>query len=66
MKLRSVPVRDDARVVFMLSGVEMRRMDTLRKRHVDGSFTSDVNKVLDSMAAKEYLQWVMSSQSSAR
>lgn len=34
------------------------------KRHVDGSFTSDVNKVLDSMAAKEYLLWVMTSKPS--
>jgi len=35
-----------------------------RRRHVDGSFTSDVNKVLDSIAAKEYLQWVMNSKTS--
>lgn len=35
-----------------------------RRRHVDGSFTSDVNKVLDSIAAKEYLQWVMNSKAS--
>lgn len=66
VKLRSVPARDDACVVFMLSAVETRRVDALHRRHVDGSFTSDVNKVLDSIAAKEYLQWVMSSQSSAR
>lgn len=35
-----------------------------RRRHVDGSFTSDVSKVLDSMAAKEYLLWVMTSKPS--
>lgn len=34
------------------------------RRHVDGSFTSDVNKVLDSMAAKEYLLWVMTQKAS--
>lgn len=66
VKLRSVVGHDDAHVVFMLSAVQMRSADALRRRHVDGSFTSDVNKVLDSIAAKEYLQWVMSSQSSAR
>ncbi|KAF3857342.1 hypothetical protein F7725_009201, partial [Dissostichus mawsoni] len=32
-----------------------RRGVALSRRHVDGSFTSDVNKVLDSLAAKEYL-----------
>lgn len=39
-----------------------RGANLLRRRHVDGSFTSDVNKVLDSMAAKEYLQWLMNSK----
>jgi hypothetical protein len=34
----------------------------MSRRHVDGSFTSDVNKVLDSLAAKEYLLWVMTSK----
>lgn len=44
---------------------EMERWgETFSKRHVDGSFTSDVNKVLDSMAAKEYLLWVMTSKPS--
>ncbi|XP_041834474.1 glucagon-1-like [Melanotaenia boesemani] len=38
---------------------------TLRsERHVDGSFTSDVNKVLDAMAAKKYLLWVMTAKPS--
>lgn len=41
-----------------------RREDEFSKRHVDGTFTSDVNKVLDSMAAKEYLLWVMTSKPS--
>lgn len=36
----------------------------LSKRHVDGSFTSDVNKVLDSMAAKELILWAMNSRPS--
>lgn len=43
--------------------VYVLRSETHR-RHVDGSFTSDVNKVLDSMAAKEYLIWVMTSKPS--
>lgn len=38
--------------------------EAFSRRHVDGSFTSDVNKVLDSMAAKEYLLWVMTSKPS--
>lgn len=66
VKLCSMMGHDNARVMFMLSAVQTRGADALRRRHVDGSFTSDVNKVLDSMAAKEYLQWVMGSQSSAR
>lgn len=36
----------------------------LSRRHVDGSFTSDVNKVLDSMAAKELILWAMNSRPS--
>lgn len=38
--------------------------EAFSRRHVDGSFTSEVNKVLDSMAAKEYLLWVMTSKPS--
>uniref|UniRef100_A0A3Q0ST55 Glucagon n=1 Tax=Amphilophus citrinellus TaxID=61819 RepID=A0A3Q0ST55_AMPCI len=54
-----VPVHDDS----LRSEME-RRGETFNKRHVDGSFTSDVNKVLDSIAAKEYLLWVMTSKPS--
>lgn len=50
--------------VYVLRFDTDRRPDTLSRRHVDGSFTSDVNKVLDSMAAKEYLLWVMTSKPS--
>lgn len=42
----------------------LRSESAFSRRHVDGSFTSDVNKVLDSMAAKEYLLWVMTSKPS--
>lgn len=38
------------------------RSETFKRRHVDGSFTSDVSKVLDSLAAKEYILWVMTSK----
>ncbi|KAE8278603.1 Dipeptidyl peptidase 4 [Larimichthys crocea] len=41
-----------------------KRGAAFSRRHVDGSFTSDVNKVLDSLAAKEYLLWVMTSKPS--
>lgn len=50
--------------VYVLRFDPDRRPDALSRRHVDGSFTSDVNKVLDSMAAKEYLLWVMTSKPS--
>uniref|UniRef100_A0A8C2CTQ5 Glucagon / GIP / secretin / VIP family domain-containing protein n=1 Tax=Cyprinus carpio TaxID=7962 RepID=A0A8C2CTQ5_CYPCA len=46
----------------MCSVTENRGANLQSRRHVDGSFTSDVNKVLDSIAAKEYLQWVMNSK----
>lgn len=39
-------------------------IESLQRRHVDGSFTSDMNKVLDNIAAKEYLLWVMNSKPS--
>uniref|UniRef100_A0A4W5QQA8 Glucagon a n=1 Tax=Hucho hucho TaxID=62062 RepID=A0A4W5QQA8_9TELE len=45
---------------------EERRNGPMSRRHVDGSFTSDVNKVLDSLAAKEYLLWVMTSKASGK
>lgn len=50
--------------VYILRSEKDRWGETLSRRHVDGSFTSDVNKVLDSMAAKEYLLWVMTSKPS--
>lgn len=50
--------------VYLLRSETDRRGEAFSKRHVDGSFTSDVNKVLDSMAAKEYLHWVMTSKPS--
>uniref|UniRef100_A0A667XFV4 Glucagon / GIP / secretin / VIP family domain-containing protein n=1 Tax=Myripristis murdjan TaxID=586833 RepID=A0A667XFV4_9TELE len=57
------PCHDDSindEVVLSLD----REGEALSRRHVDGTFTSDVNKVLDSMAAKEYLLWVMNSKTS--
>nr|AAB37529.1 glucagon-like peptide-2, GLP-2=proglucagon-derived 3.7 kda protein [Amphiuma tridactylum=three-toed amphiumae, pancreas, Peptide, 33 aa] [Amphiuma tridactylum] len=30
--------------------------------HADGSFTSDINKVLDTIAAKEFLNWLISTK----
>uniref|UniRef100_A0A672NPW9 Glucagon / GIP / secretin / VIP family domain-containing protein n=1 Tax=Sinocyclocheilus grahami TaxID=75366 RepID=A0A672NPW9_SINGR len=51
-------------VSHMRSVADNRGSNLPRRRHVDGSFTSDVNKVLDSIAAKEYLQWVMNSKAS--
>lgn len=50
--------------VYTLRSETYRRAEAFSRRHVDGSFTSDVNKVLDSMAAKEYLLWVMTSKPS--
>lgn len=50
--------------VYTLRSEMDRRGESFSRRHVDGSFTSDVNKVLDSMAAKEYLLWVMTSKPS--
>uniref|UniRef100_A0A667XHR3 Glucagon / GIP / secretin / VIP family domain-containing protein n=1 Tax=Myripristis murdjan TaxID=586833 RepID=A0A667XHR3_9TELE len=38
--------------------------EALSRRHVNGTFTSDVNKVLDSMATKEYFLWLMNSEAS--
>ncbi|MGH0135886.1 UNVERIFIED_CONTAM: hypothetical protein FKN15_059677 [Acipenser sinensis] len=38
--------------------------EELRKRHGDGSFTHDMTTVLDSIAAKEFLNWVMNSKTS--
>ncbi len=48
----------------MRSVADNRGTNLPRRRYVDGSFTSDVNKVLDRIAAKEYLQWVMNSKTS--
>ena len=50
--------------VYILRSEQDRWGEAISRRHVDGSFTSDVNKVLDSMAAKEYLLWVMTSKPS--
>lgn len=50
--------------VYILRSETYRTAEAFSRRHVDGSFTSDVNKVLDSMAAKEYLLWVMTSKPS--
>lgn len=50
--------------VYILRSETGGRAEAFSKRHVDGSFTSDVNKVLDSLAAKEYLLWVMTSKPS--
>jgi len=47
---------------YVLRSESDRRGEAVSRRHVDGSFTSDVNKVLDSMAAKQYLLWVMTSR----
>ncbi|XP_039610952.1 glucagon b [Polypterus senegalus] len=35
-----------------------------RRRHADGSFTSEINKLLDSIATKEFVNWIMNSKSS--
>lgn len=51
-------------ISYILRSETNRRVEAFNRRHVDGTFTSDVNKVLDSMAAKEYLQWVMASKPS--
>lgn len=50
--------------VYVLRSETDKRGAAFSRRHVDGSFTSDVNKVLDSLAAKEYLLWVMTSKPS--
>uniref|UniRef100_A0A667ZBV5 Glucagon / GIP / secretin / VIP family domain-containing protein n=1 Tax=Myripristis murdjan TaxID=586833 RepID=A0A667ZBV5_9TELE len=41
-----------------------REGEAFSRRHVDGTFTSDVNKVLDSMVPKEDFLWVMCSKAS--
>lgn len=51
-------------ISYILRSETHRREEAFSRRHVDGTFTSDVNKVLDSMAAKEYLLWVMTSKPS--
>ena len=50
--------------VYILRSEKDRWGEVLSRRHVDGSFTSDVNKVLDAMAAKEFLRWVMNAKAS--
>lgn len=51
-------------ISYILRSETHRREEAFSRRHVDGTFTSDINKVLDSMAAKEYLLWVMTSKPS--
>lgn len=36
------------------------------RRHADGTFTSDINKVLDDMAAKEFLKWLINTKVTQR
>uniref|UniRef100_V9KW24 Proglucagon n=1 Tax=Callorhinchus milii TaxID=7868 RepID=V9KW24_CALMI len=36
--------------------------EELDRRHADGTFTSEINVVLDTMAAKEFLNWIINSK----
>ncbi|XP_072434427.1 glucagon b [Chiloscyllium punctatum] len=36
--------------------------DELDRRHADGTFTSEINIVLDTIAAKEFLNWLLNSK----
>lgn len=40
--------------------------EELGRRHADGTFTSDINKVLDDMAAKEFLKWLINTKVTQR
>lgn len=40
--------------------------EEMGRRHADGTFTSDINKVLDDMAAKEFLKWLINTKVTQR
>lgn len=40
--------------------------EEMGRRHADGTFTSDINKILDDMAAKEFLKWLINTKVTQR
>lgn len=40
--------------------------EKMGRRHADGTFTSDINKILDDMAAKEFLKWLINTKVTQR